>query len=187
MLDLNLNGTWCHKILSWLWHFDIRNKSITICPYCINDLNVFTILKWPSACYTYTYLQIWSISWITIFKFILLAVLWHFEGPDYRQIGLPGHWKVPQIHNCRGGRTWEGGIEFSATASLVSAVVSCQFCQFWKKFSCRKLNYASISSCTATFDTNFHSIEFHSIGTKFTNTVTIGGWEIGHQRLNQSS
>ena len=85
---------------------------------------------------------------------------------------------MPQIHNSRGGGRENMGIEFSATASLVSAVAAsagCQFSQFRKKFSCRKLNYASISSCTATFDTNFHSIEIYSICSKFNNTGAIRG------------
>ena len=55
---------------------------------------------------------------------------------------------------------YRGRIEFSATALLV-AVLWDSGCQFRKKFSCRKLNCVSISSGTATFETNFHSSEFY--------------------------
>ena len=44
-----------------------------------------------------------------------------FQGPDYRQIGLPGYGKVAQIPNSSNRGKMEeswGRIEFSTTASL---------------------------------------------------------------------
>ena len=42
------------------------------------------------------------------FQIHFVGCIMAIQGPDYRQIGLRGHWKVPQIHNSRGGRIGRG-------------------------------------------------------------------------------
>ena len=106
--------------------------------------------------------------------------------PDYRQIGLPGYGKVAQIPNS--SNRGEDGRELGENWIFYDCIALLYFagCKFPKKFSCRKLNYASISSCRANFETNFHRFDFNWRLTKFNNTKGLGSWEAGHVEIHLS-